>query len=249
MRRPRGDSQANLLRVSAEATCTQCDLHTIPADIEAVVFDFDGTLADTTRGHERALRAALRQFDVELDAAWYRQHVGLSIHDLLAELPAARGLPHDEIVRQSRAKLLAKLVTVTPIDCVVTLLRAARHAELPCAVASGASGSLVRPGLAALELTDEFSAIVAREDAARGKPAPDLYAEAARLLNVPAERCLAVDDAPDGVASARTAGMNALTVVDGHLASADTTAANPERLGAGHTPHATCLPPARSSAM
>jgi beta-phosphoglucomutase-like phosphatase (HAD superfamily) len=212
-----------------------------------VVFDFDGTLADTTGGHERALRAALREFDVELDADWYRQHVGLSIHDLLAELPAARGLPHDEIIQQSRAQLLAKLVTVTPINCVVALLRAARRAGLPCAVASGASGSLVRPGLAALGLTDEFAAIVVREDAARGKPAPDLYIEAARRLSVPVERCLAIDDAADGITSARAAGMNVLTVVDAHLAPVDRATANPERLGAGPKAHATSLPPPRTS--
>ncbi len=185
--------------------------------IEAVVLDFDGTLADTTPGHEQALRAALQPHGLDLDHGWYLRHAGLSIRDLLGQLPGARQLPHDEIIQQSRARLLATVRSITPVGCVVTLLRAARRAGLPCAIASGASRLLVRPGLEALGLSAEFTAVVAREDAPRGKPAPDLYIEAARRLNVPPGRCLAVDDAPDGVTAARAAGMHVLTLADGHL--------------------------------
>jgi beta-phosphoglucomutase-like phosphatase (HAD superfamily) len=189
--------------------------------IEAVVLDFDGTLADTTSGHEQALRAALQPHGLDLDHGWYSRHAGLSIRDLLAQLPGARQLPHDEIIQQSRTRLLATVRSITPVGCVVTLLRAARRAGLPCAIASGASRLLVQPGLEALGLSAEFAAVVAREDAPRGKPAPDLYTEAARRLGVPPGRCLAVDDAPDGVTAARTAGMHVLTLAGGHLAPAD----------------------------
>ena len=141
--------------------------------IEAVVLDFDGTLADTTPSHEQALRAALQPHGLDLDPGWYLRHAGLSIRDLLAELPGARQLPHDEIIQQSRNYLLATVHSITPIDCVVTLLRAARRAGLPCAIASGASGRLVQPGIEALGLGGtKFAAVIAREDAPRGKPAP-----------------------------------------------------------------------------
>lgn len=208
---------------SGASTCTMCTLESAVAirallnGLEAVIFDFDGTLADTTSGHEQSLRAALEVHGLGLDSGWYRQHAGLSIHDLLAALPEARDLPHEEVIEQSRARLLIAVRSVAPIGCVVALLRTARQAGLPCAVASGASRLLVEPGLKALGLSHEFAAIVAREDAPRGKPAPDLYSEAARRLNVLADRCLAVDDAPDGVAAARAAGMRVLTLADGHL--------------------------------
>ncbi|WP_372412697.1 HAD family hydrolase [Streptomyces luteireticuli] len=193
----------------------------IPDGIKALILDFDGTLADTADSHEQALRAALHPYDVGLDHNWYRHHVGLSIHDLLNALPGGRPLPHDEIIRTSRTHLLATMHSIKPIPCVVALLSAARHAGLPCAVASGASGHLVHPGIDALRLTHEFAAAVAREDVAHGKPAPDLFLTAARRLGVPPEGCLAVDDAPDGVTAARAAGMHVITVVDGHLAPAD----------------------------
>ena len=189
--------------------------------IEAVVFDFDGTLADTTPSHQQALCDVLRPHGLDLDPGWYLRHAGLSIRDLLAQLPGARHLPHDEIIQDSRAGLLATIGRITPIGSVATLLRAARRAGLPCAIASGASRLLVQPGLEALGLANEFAAVVTGEDAPRGKPAPDLYIEAARRLDVPPSRCLAIDDAPDGVSAARAAGMPVLTLTGGHLAPAD----------------------------
>lgn len=189
--------------------------------IGAVVFDFDGTLADTTPSHEQALRAALQPHGLDIDPGWYLRHAGLSIRDLLAKLPGARHLPHDEIIQDSRTHLLATIGCITPIGGVVTLLRAARRAGLPCAIASGASRQLVQPGLEALGLTNEFAAVVTAEDAPRGKSAPDLYIEAARRLDVPPSRCLAIDDAPDGMTAARAAGMHVLTLIGGHLAPAD----------------------------
>ncbi|WP_236653317.1 HAD family hydrolase [Streptacidiphilus melanogenes] len=186
-------------------------------EVGALLLDFDGTLADTRLGHECALRAALQQYGVVLDHDWYGDHVGLSIHDLLAVLPGGRELPHAEIVQHSRAHLLAAMHTITPIPCVAELLRQARRAGLPCAVASGASRLLVDPGLDALDLRDAFAAIVTREDVTRGKPDPELFLVAAHRLGVAPGRCLAVDDAPDGITSARAAGIRVLTVIGGHL--------------------------------
>lgn len=79
----------------------------------------------------------------------------------------------------------------------------------------------------------EFAAVVAREDVTHGKPAPDLFIAAARRLDVPPDRCLAVDDAPDGVTSARAAGMHVITVVDGHLAPTDEGAEGAARFASG----------------
>jgi beta-phosphoglucomutase-like phosphatase (HAD superfamily) len=59
--------------------------------------------------------------------------------------------------------------------------------------------------------------VVTREDVRAGKPAPDLFAEAARRLGVPPAQCLAVDDAPDGIAAAQAAGMRVLTLRNGRL--------------------------------
>lgn len=194
-------------------------LAVVPDNVDALIFDFDGTLADTTPGHEEALRAALRPYGIDLDHDWYSRHVGLSIHDILEALPDGQSLPHNTIIQRSRAHLLATMHTITPIACVVSLLHRTRRAELPCAVASGASQVLVAPGINALGLTPTFATVVTREDVTHGKPAPDLFIEAARRLDVPPGRCLAIDDAADGITAARAAGMQVITVIDGHLTS------------------------------
>ncbi|MEU5958222.1 HAD family phosphatase [Streptomyces sp. NPDC047525] len=205
----------------------------IPDGILAVIFDFDGTLADTTVNQEQSLRTALQPYGLGLDTDWFHRHFGLSIHDLLAALPGARQLPHDEIIRRSRAHLLAHMHAIAPIACSVALLHAAREARLPCAVASAASRILVHPGIEALGLSPQFEAVVTREDAARGKPAPDLFLEAARRIGIPPERCLAVEDAPDGIASALAAGMHVLRVIDGHLTPTCASAADTAGLPSG----------------
>lgn len=204
----------------------------LPEDVHGLVLDFDGTLADTTSSHQQALAAALHPHGVRLDAAWYRRHLGLSIHDLLDALPGAAHLPAEEIIRASRAHLLDRLHTLVSIACVLELLHTAHRCGLSCAVASGASQALVAPGLAALGLEEAFAAVVARDDAPRGKPAPDLYLEAAHRLSLPPGACLAVDDTPAGLASARTAGMRVLTVAGGHLVPAPHTDTAPPVDGA-----------------
>jgi HAD superfamily hydrolase (TIGR01509 family) len=83
------------------------------------------------------------------------------------------------------------------------------------------AGSSSIPGSTLWAWGHAFAAVVAREDVTHGKPAPDLYLAAARRLGVPPDRCLAVDDAREGVASARAASMHVITMVDGHLVSAD----------------------------
>jgi beta-phosphoglucomutase-like phosphatase (HAD superfamily) len=188
---------------------------------DGLVVDYDGTIADTGAAREAALAHGLGMHGVQLDLNWYRRHSGLGIADLLSQMPTAAGLDHAAVIRASRAQLLQGLDRIEPISSALRLVRLAREHGIPCAIASGTSGELVRPGLDALGLTDLFNAVVVREDTQRGKPAPDLYLEAARRIGVPAARCLAVDDADDGVEAARRARMTVLTLHAGQLVLAN----------------------------
>lgn len=184
-----------------------------------VIFDWDGTLADTQDRNYQALCAALTPYRITVDRSWYGQHAGLPIRDLLAQLPVTTPLPLDEIIATSRATLLASTTpdTIAAIPAAVELARQARAVGLPCAVASGAAAVLVIAGLDVLGLRDLFDAVVAREDVTHGKPAPDVFLEAARRLGITPAHGLAVEDALDGFAAARQAGMRVLLVRDGHL--------------------------------
>ncbi|GGN38353.1 HAD superfamily hydrolase (TIGR01509 family) [Actinoplanes campanulatus] len=184
----------------------------------AVIVDWDGTVVDSQDANFAALSAALLPYGVSLDRPWYEQHVGLSIADLLTEVAAIHGdLPTSTIIEASRARLLASLDQLQPVAATIELLDAATDRGLPCAVASGAARVLVEGGIRALNLGHLFTATITRENVACGKPAPELFLHAAGVLAVDARRCLAVDDAADGIAAARAAGMRVLTVRQGRL--------------------------------
>ncbi|MCY0935969.1 HAD family hydrolase [Streptomyces sp. H34-S4] len=189
----------------------------LPAGTQAVIFDFDGIIADNALIRQEALRHALGLHGVLLDVGWYQHNLGLSIREMLAAMPEARNVPHDSVIAASRSHLLAAMDTLEAIPATLAFMAAVEAAGLPSAVASGASGILVRPALKALGLEDRFATVVVREDAPRGKPAPDLFLEAARRLQIAPAQCLAVDDAIDGIAAAHAAGMKALTLADGLL--------------------------------
>lgn len=188
------------------------------AQASALIVDYDGTFAETGAARQTALARALALHGSHLDPAWYRARTGLSISDLLAELPDASRLDHDAIIAASRSQLLRCVDRIEPVPSVLALVRLAVEHAIPCAIASGTTRELVQPGLDALGHTGLFATVVVREDVANGKPAPDLYLAAAHRLGVPAAHCLAVDDAPQGIEAARRAGMAVLTLNSGLLA-------------------------------
>src|SRR6266545_4988044 len=102
----------------------------------AVIFDWDGTLADTQERNYQALSAAVAPHQITIDRASYARHAGLPIHDLLQRLTSDLPQPIDRIIETSRAHLLSTTApgTITPIASVVNLARQARRCGLPCAV-------------------------------------------------------------------------------------------------------------------
>jgi HAD superfamily hydrolase (TIGR01509 family) len=191
--------------------------------VSAVITDWDGTVVDNTAARLHALAAALHPHGIALRSDWYLVHSGLPIRALIQALPVALTEPQiDQIINTSRRLLLAGQPP-TPIAATVALLRRAHARQIPCAVASSAARALVHAGITALGLRPLFTTVVTAECAPRGKPAPDLYLEAARRLAVPPAGCLALDDAPDGIVAATAAGMQVLTVQSGRIVSVSVT--------------------------
>jgi beta-phosphoglucomutase-like phosphatase (HAD superfamily) len=176
----------------------------------ALLVDWDGTLVDSQPMNFACLREVLAARAVDLDRDWYRARIGLSTDDLLVELGVADSVP--EILDECRALIAGRLSTLRVNAAVVDVVDAARAVGLRCAVVSGGAGVVVRAAVVAVGLASRFDCVLTREDAARGKPAPDLFLEAARRLGVSRARCLVLEDAPEGLAAARTAGMDVIDV-------------------------------------
>ncbi|MEE1805834.1 HAD family hydrolase [Streptomyces sp. BE133] len=195
---------------------TELAVDEVLQDIDGVIVDWDGTVVDNAEIRLSALQQALAPYDVDVDPQWYALNCGLPIREVIARLAGQRTLPVEEIVPASRRLLLGG-PPPRLIDSTIDLLRRAEALGLPRAVATAAAGVLIHPVIDRLGLGELLPVVVTAESVARGKPAPDAYLEAARLIGQAPSRCLAVDDAPDGITSALEAGMRVLAVRDGLL--------------------------------
>lgn len=184
--------------------------------VRAVIFDLDGTLLDSEPNYYQADRALLARFGVEFTEEDKRRYVGGSNVDMMIDVQRRYGLPAtpEELVEQKNALYLELAERSTPVFPEMRrFLARVRARGLPVAVASGTSPRVLTTLLAATGLAADFGAhVVSAEHVARGKPAPDVFLEAARRLGVPPEECLVVEDSRPGVEAARRAFMRCIAV-------------------------------------
>lgn len=194
----------------------------------AVLWDLDGTLADTEQAHFAAWRALCREFGRDLSWDRFKPTFGLGNPDILrmlvdpdlSEAEVARLSEHKEAL--FRAETGGEIAAMPGALVLVHYLQAER---VPQAIASSAPTENIAFVLRALDLEGVFAASVSRWQVPRGKPFPDIFLRAAAELGIPPERCVVLEDAPAGVQAGRAAGMRtvalASTWAESALADAD----------------------------
>lgn len=188
----------------------------------ALIFDCDGTLADSMPLHWRAWNAVCKRNGIELPEERFYKLGGVPSQKILAMLKQEQGLSFDpaEISRQKEEAYLPLMAEVKLIEPVAAIAR--EHVgKLPMAVATGGRAKYIRPLLEGLGISDWFQAIVTSDDVKNHKPAPDTFLKAAALLGVPPEDCRAFEDTDLGMEAIRAAHMDAVDVrtIDGVLAA------------------------------
>ncbi len=180
----------------------------LPAGVEGVIFDCDGTLADTMPLHYRAWAETLALSGAEMSEAMFYELGGVATAEIVRILNEQYGdcLPVAETAA-AKERRYEELLPQAPAIRPVAALARSLCGRVPLAVASGGIRRLVDKTLAALDLTDCFQAIRTTEDVVHGKPAPDLFLSAAAAIGVPPERCLVYEDSDLGLEAARRAGM------------------------------------------
>lgn len=201
----------------------------IRAALQAVIFDMDGLMIDSESLAKEAWQATARRFGREIDEAMFMRMLGLRETECTAMVLEALALPVTaEALWQERndlflASLPGRLKAMPGLPELVVELQAR---GLRRAIATSGERRYVELVMHELSLDSTFDAIVAAQDVKRGKPAPDVYLLAARRLGLEPEQCLVLEDAPNGVAAAKAAGMMCIAVPNEFTRSLDLSAAD-----------------------
>lgn len=185
-----------------------------PAGTTGLIFDCDGTLADTMPAHYRAWTTMLDRYGIPFPEDRFYAMGGMPTERIIRVLAAEAGIPVDDVermVHEKESAFLANLHAVRPLEMVVAV--AAEHrGRLPLAVASGGYRDTITRTLDQLGIRGWFDALVTAEDTPRHKPEPDVFLEAARRLGVGAAACVVFEDTDIGLEAARRAGMASVDV-------------------------------------
>ena len=181
----------------------------------ALIFDCDGTLADTSKVHYQSLQHALVSQGLSLDEEWYMERLGISRSELLSEIELTfhSKLDRTAVERSWDAYFPSVAHKVKEITKVADVARMYRGI-VPMAVASGGQRLFVEATLRACGLIGLFDTIVTFSEVREGKPSPALFLEASRRLHIEPESCLVFEDSEQGFEAAKRAKMQAVNVRD-----------------------------------
>ncbi|MBT3154059.1 HAD family phosphatase [Streptomyces sp. CHD11] len=182
----------------------------------SVLFDLDGTLVDSEPNYYEAGRRTLAAYEVP-DFSWaeHQRYVGISTRETIADWRERYGLsaPVEELLGVKNGHYLELAGASTRVYPQMREFVGLLAAEgVPMAVASGSSPEAIGAILAGTGLDRYLRTVVPADEVARGKPAPDVFLEAARRLGADPADCVVVEDAAPGAAAAHTAGMRCIAI-------------------------------------
>jgi HAD superfamily hydrolase (TIGR01509 family) len=187
--------------------------------IDAVVFDLDGVIVDSEHVWEEVRAAYTRETGREYPERATRDMMGMSSLEWSAYMANELGVPGmpDEINAAVVERMLERYGEAPPlIPGAVAAVRAIA-ARWPAAIASSSNPELIEVVLRASGLAEIVRVAVSSEEMPHGKPAPDVYLEAARRLELEPVRCAAVEDSHNGIRSAKAAGMRVIAIPNPHF--------------------------------
>ena len=183
--------------------------------VSAIIFDMDGILVDSEPLNFEALRRVLARYGVTYTEADNEPFVGVT------DLEHFRALRHLHRLEPVESELIWEYTDVllrliqertAPMPGIPEVLHALGRAGYPLAVASSSTPEVIAATLGVLGVGQLFKAVVSGAEVARGKPAPDVFLEAARRLRVPPAECLVVEDSRNGVLAAKAAEMRCVAI-------------------------------------
>jgi len=200
-------------------------------NIDALIFDFDGVVADTEPTHMAGFQDVLSDLGITItEEQYYAAYVGYDDRDGFTAILRDNGVDFtsdqlQELIAEKTRLIKDRLGhSVREIPGAANIIRAAHQEGLPLAICSGALHDEIVMAATTIGVGDCFPVIVSAEDVARGKPDPEGYYLARRRLaehfKQPVEpcRCVVCEDTPHGIAAAKDAGMKVCGLTTTHNA-------------------------------
>ncbi len=200
------------------------------AQYHAVVFDMDGTLTPNMHLHGHAFAKFIEKYQLPTPDDVVAASLSGKRNSEIFPVLFGRSLPADELARyadEKEALYREFMADVHPVSGLYDFLAALDRIQLPSAIATSAPHGNVGPTLQRLNLPQYFKAITLGSEVAHGKPAPDIFIEAARRLGRSAPTCIGIEDSFAGLQAVRAAGMYTVAIATTHTA-AELAAAQPD---------------------
>lgn len=182
---------------------------------KALIFDLDGTLANSMPWHLQAWQKACLRFGINMDVAFLQKHTGAPGHQLAVDIIEHNGMTGkiapDEIIKVKLEEFYAIQHKVTPVEPVTAIVKR-YFGKLPMSVGTGGHREAVNMTLEIIGIRQYFDIIVTAEDVKKHKPHPETFLKCAELMKVAPSDCEVFEDGDLGLEAARRAGMIATDV-------------------------------------
>ncbi|MGE5084777.1 MAG: HAD family hydrolase [Bacillota bacterium] len=184
-------------------------------EFKGLLFDFDGTVADTMGAHLVAWNKGLSAYNLTLSREQHLAWAGRPTYNIVGLLNEMHNtqIPVEQFLKDKEVHYLSSLHEVKAIEPVADFIKH-YHGKIPMAIVTGSRRKMINITLEHLNLTNYFDLLVCAEDYKNGKPAPDCFLQAADKLNLQPADCLVFEDALLGVEAALNAGMDCLRLID-----------------------------------
>jgi beta-phosphoglucomutase family hydrolase len=188
------------------------------AAAHAVLFDLDGVIVDSRAFHMQAWEQWAREHNITHESGYFHSVFGMRNHAIIRGLLPGVSPEHLVSLADHKEQLFraAARGNLQPLPGVIRLLDLLDARQIPRAIVTSTPRANLDVVLTSLMIEGRFGALVAEEDATKGKPDPEGFLVAAGRLQVAPARCVVIEDAPAGLEAARAAGMRAIGVTTTH---------------------------------
>ena len=201
---------------------------------DAVLFDWDGTLADTRQAILLSFRKALGKINVAVPDTLIERRIGIGADKTFREILQAKNEHfNDALIKTLVEEKINAEIELS--DCVKLFpgaleLLISLQGRLKTALASMNNRAVIDHFLKKLNISNLFDAVITVEEVSNFKPNPEIFLKCASRLGIPPERCIVVEDSIFGVEAAKTAGMSCLAVLTGVYGRQELARADPDMI-------------------